>query len=126
VPVAAIRRGLRETGFVEGQNLAVEYRHADGQCERLPELATDLFRRQVAVIVAIEASTPALAATAATATVPVVFATASDATQIGLVNSLMNPQADPTSMSFATPRGIQAPGLAARTEARCKVGRLSR
>jgi ABC-type uncharacterized transport system substrate-binding protein len=77
--------------------------HADGQCERLPELATDLFRRQVAVIVAIGASTPALAATAATATVPVVFATASDATQIGLVNSLKNPQADPTGMSFATP-----------------------
>jgi putative ABC transport system substrate-binding protein len=105
VLVAAIRRGLRETGFVEGQNLAVEYRHADGQCELLPELATDLFRRQVAVTVAIGASTPALAATAATATVPVVFATTSDATQIGLVNSLMNPQADPTSMSFATPGG---------------------
>jgi putative tryptophan/tyrosine transport system substrate-binding protein len=63
VPVAAIRRGLRETGFVEGQNLAIEYRHAGGQYERLPELAAELFRRQAAVIVAIGASTPALAAT---------------------------------------------------------------
>jgi putative tryptophan/tyrosine transport system substrate-binding protein len=72
-PVAAIRQGLRETGFVEGQNLAIEYRHAGGQYERLPQLATDLFRRQVAVIVAIGASTPALAATAATSAVPIVF-----------------------------------------------------
>ena len=103
VPVAAIRQGLRETGFVEGQNLAIEYRHAGGQYERLPELAADLFRSQVAVIVAIGASTPALAATAATSTIPVVFATASDATQIGLVNSLSRPEADPTGKSFATP-----------------------
>ena len=102
VPVAAIREGLRETGFVEGQNLAIEYRHAGGQYERLPELATDLFRRQVAVIVAIGASTPALAATAATSTVPIVFATGSDAIQVGLVNSLRRPEADLTGMSFAT------------------------
>ncbi len=100
VPVDAIRQGLRETGFVEGQNLTIEYRHAGGQYERLPELATDLFRRHAAVIVAIGASTPALVATAATSTVPVVFATASDATQIGLVNNLSRPQADPTGMSF--------------------------
>jgi putative ABC transport system substrate-binding protein len=56
-------QGLRETGFVEGQNVAIEYWHAGGQYERLPELAAELFRRQAAVIVAIGASTPALAAT---------------------------------------------------------------
>src|SRR5450755_2554761 len=68
VPVAAIRQGLQETGFVEGQNLAIEYRTADGEYERLPELVTDLVRSQVAVIVAIAASTPALAAKAAAST----------------------------------------------------------
>ena len=95
-PVAAIRQGLRETGFVEGQNLAIEYR------QRLPQLATDLFRRQVAVIVAIGASTPALAATAATSAVPIVFATGSDAIQVGLVDSLTRPEANLTGASFAT------------------------
>jgi putative tryptophan/tyrosine transport system substrate-binding protein len=101
VPVAAIRRGLRETGFVEGQNVAIEYRHAGGRYERLPELATDLFRRQVAVIIAIGASTPALAAKAATSTVPIVFAMGSDAIQVGLVNGLGRPQASLTGVNPA-------------------------
>src|ERR1700688_902328 len=70
VPVAAIRQGLQEAGFVEGQNLAIEYRTAYGEYERLPELAADLVRGQVAVIVAIAASTLALAATAAAQTIP--------------------------------------------------------
>src|ERR1700730_8430066 len=91
VPVAAIRQGLQETGFVEGQNLDIEYRTADGQYERLPELATDLVRRQVAVIVAIGASTPALAAKAATSTIPILFATGSDEVEIGLGTSLSRP-----------------------------------
>src|SRR5580700_8883330 len=86
--VAAIRQGLQEAGFVEGRNLAIEYRNADGRYERLPELAGDLFRRQVAVIVAIGASTPALAATAAASTVPIVFAMGSDAVEVRMVNSL--------------------------------------
>jgi putative tryptophan/tyrosine transport system substrate-binding protein len=101
VPVAAIRRGLRETGFIEGQNVAIEYRHAGGRYERLPELATDLFRRQVAVIVAIGPATPALAAAAATSTIPIVFATGSDAIQVDLVNSLRRPQASLTGVNPA-------------------------
>jgi ABC-type uncharacterized transport system substrate-binding protein len=101
VPIAAIRRGLRETGFVEGQNVAIEYRHAGGRYERLPELATELFRRQVAVIIVIGPSTPALAAKAATSTVPIVFAMGSDAIQVGLVNGLGRPQASLTGVNPA-------------------------
>jgi putative tryptophan/tyrosine transport system substrate-binding protein len=98
---AAIGQGLRETGFVEGQNVAIEYRQADGRYERLPELATDLFRKQAAVIVAIGPATPALAATAATSTIPIVFAMGSDAIQVGLVNSLRRPEASLTGVNPA-------------------------
>ncbi len=98
-PVAAIRQGLQETGFIEGQNLAVEYRTADGQYERLPDLATDLVRSQVAVIVAIGASTPALAAKATASSTPIVFAMGSDALEVGLVNSLDRPDANVTGTS---------------------------
>jgi putative ABC transport system substrate-binding protein len=101
VPVAAVRQGLRETGFVEGQNLAIEYRTADGQYERLPDLATDLLRSQVAVIVAIGASTPALAAKAAASTIPVVFAMGSDAVEVGVVNSLNGAEANVTNFAAA-------------------------
>jgi len=93
-PVAAIRQGLRETGFVEGQNVAIEYRSTDGQYERLPDLAIDLARSQVAVIVAIGASTSALAARAAASTVPIVFAMGSDAVEVGVANGLNGPQAN--------------------------------
>jgi putative ABC transport system substrate-binding protein len=103
VPVAAIRQGLQETGFVEGQNLAIEYRTADGQYDRLLELATDLVRSQAAVIVAIGASTPALAAAkAAASTIPIVFANGSDAVEVGLVKSLNKPEGHVTGTSFAT------------------------
>src|SRR5712692_4981134 len=95
-PVAAIRQGLQETGFVEGQNLTIEYRTADGRYERLPDLATDLVRSQVAVIVAIGASTPALAAKAAASATPIVFAVGSDAVEVGLVNTLNRPGAGVT------------------------------
>jgi putative tryptophan/tyrosine transport system substrate-binding protein len=93
-PVAAIRQGLREAGFVEGQNLAIEYRTADGQYERLPDLAVDLARSRVAVIVAIGASTPALAVRAAASAIPIVFAMGSDAVEVGVANGLDEPQAD--------------------------------
>ena len=102
VPVAAIRQGLQEAGFVEGQNLAIEYRAADGRNERLPELAADLVCSRAAVIVAIGTSMPALAAAkAAASAVPIVFAMGSDAVEVGLVNDLERPEAKVAGTSVA-------------------------
>ncbi len=100
--VEEIRIGLKEAGFVEGQNVAIEYRSADGHPERLPGLVADLVRRQVAVIVTIGGTNPASVAKAATSIIPIVFAMGGDAVENGLVKSLNQPEANVTGISFTT------------------------
>jgi putative ABC transport system substrate-binding protein len=96
----AFRQGLKDTGYVEGANLAIEYRWAENQPERLRALATDLARREVAVIVAAGGAAAAVAAKAASTTIPIIFSTAEDPVRLGLVGSLARPDGNLTGFNI--------------------------
>jgi putative ABC transport system substrate-binding protein len=109
--VTAFRQGLRETGYVEGQNVAIEYRWAQDQYDRLPDLAADLVRRNVAVIEAHD-TLSAIAAKVAAKTIPIVFSTGGDPVRDGLVTNLNRPGGNVTGVSFiAVELGAKQVGL---------------
>jgi ABC-type uncharacterized transport system substrate-binding protein len=102
--LAAFRQGLSQTGYVEGRNLTIEFGFADGQYDRLPALAADLVRRQVEVLVTTGGTPIARVAQAATTTIPIIFATANDPVQDGLVKSINRPGGNSTGTLSRSPR----------------------
>ena len=98
--IKAFNKGLGETGYVEGQNVAIEYRYAEGQYDRLPALAADLVAGKDSVLATLGGVPPALAAKAATTTIPIIFVMGSDPIKAGVVTSLNRPEGNVTGVSF--------------------------
>jgi putative ABC transport system substrate-binding protein len=121
--VEALRQGLRDRGYVEGKNIAIEFRWAEGRDERLPELAGELVRLNVDVIVT-TATEPVLAAKRATATIPIVFATVGDAVATGVVASLARPGGNATGSTFFSPE-LMAKRLELAKEAMPHIARVA-
>ena len=110
---AGFRKGLNEAGYVEGQNVTVEYHWLEGQYDRLPAILTELVRRQVAAIVT-PGNVPTLAAKAATNAIPIIFGVGEDPVQLGLVASLARPGGNATGVNFFA---VEVLGKAVRTPA---------